>query len=181
MANEKKLDCVILGLLSHEDLTGYEIKRRMDTTLRFFWGASFGSIYPTLKELVTNGFAVKSDSAENNRNKISYTITEEGRLYLKKWLEVPVEKDEIRYETLLKLFFADGASEKTAIEHIGNFEVKIKKELSLLKSTVKTLEYIEDENISHLYYLLTARFGEKSYEAYLDWCEEAKKVLKGKD
>ena len=29
MAIEKKSDCVILGLLSHEDLTGYEIKKRM--------------------------------------------------------------------------------------------------------------------------------------------------------
>lgn len=27
MAIEKKIDCVILGLLSHEDLTGYEIKK----------------------------------------------------------------------------------------------------------------------------------------------------------
>ena len=26
MAIEKKSDCVILGLLSHEDLTGYEIE-----------------------------------------------------------------------------------------------------------------------------------------------------------
>ena len=33
MANEKKIDCVILGLLSHEELTGYEIKKRMDTML----------------------------------------------------------------------------------------------------------------------------------------------------
>ena len=29
MANEKKLDCVILGLLSHEPMTGYEIKKRI--------------------------------------------------------------------------------------------------------------------------------------------------------
>ena len=48
MASEKKMDCVILGLLSNESMTGYEIKKRMDTTLKFFWSASFGSIYPTL-------------------------------------------------------------------------------------------------------------------------------------
>lgn len=59
MATEKKLDCVILGLLNHEELTGYEIKKRMDTALRYFWGASYGSIYPTLTELVNRGFAKK--------------------------------------------------------------------------------------------------------------------------
>ena len=52
MANEKKIDYAILGLLSHEPMTGYEIKKRMDTTLKFFWRASYGSIYPGLSELV---------------------------------------------------------------------------------------------------------------------------------
>ena len=48
MANEKKIDYVLLGLLCHESLTGYEIKKRLDTRLRLFWSASFGSIYPAL-------------------------------------------------------------------------------------------------------------------------------------
>ena len=69
MATEKKLDCVILGLLSHEELTGYEIKKRMDTTLKYFWGASYGSIYPTLGDLVNRGLATKRECTENKRNK----------------------------------------------------------------------------------------------------------------
>lgn len=48
MANTKKMDYVLLGLLSHEPMTGYEMKKRLDTSLRFFWG---GSIYPTLNSL----------------------------------------------------------------------------------------------------------------------------------
>ena len=46
MAKERKIDMVILGLLSHEDLTGYEIKKRMDGAISFFWKGSFGNIYP---------------------------------------------------------------------------------------------------------------------------------------
>ena len=107
MAVEKKIDCVILGLLSHEDLTGYEIKKRMDTSLKYFWGASYGSIYPALSDLVKRGLAVKRDGSENNRSKIIYSITDEGRSYLKEWLKLPVERDELRYETLLKLFFGN--------------------------------------------------------------------------
>ena len=80
---EKRTDCVILGLLSHEELTGYEIKRRMDTTLSYFWGASYGSIYPTLNGLVKDGLAEKRSDDESPRNKQIYTITEKGREYLK--------------------------------------------------------------------------------------------------
>ena len=44
MAIEKKIDCVILGLLSHEELMGYEIKKRMDTALKYF-GAQAMAVY----------------------------------------------------------------------------------------------------------------------------------------
>ena len=106
MASEKKMDCVILGLLSNESMTGYEIKKRMDTTLKFFWSASFGSIYPTLSELVHDGMVTKYEAKENARGKIIYTITQAGRDHLKDWLHLPVEKDEIRYETRYQPFCA---------------------------------------------------------------------------
>ncbi|MDR1158496.1 MAG: PadR family transcriptional regulator [Oscillospiraceae bacterium] len=179
MANEKKLDCVILGLLSHEDLTGYDIKKRIDTALKYFWRASFGSIYPTLKELVADGLAEKIDTAENDRNKITYRITEQGRQHLKNWLELSVKKDELRYETLLKLFFADVANPKTSIRHVENFEARIRADFPYLLSAVKNLEVADSSDKAHIYYLLTARFGVKIYSAYLEWCEEAKQTLAG--
>jgi DNA-binding PadR family transcriptional regulator len=176
MANGKKLDCVILGLLSHEDLTGYEIKKRMDTALKFFWGASFGSIYPTLKELVEKGLAIKSEADEKDRGKITYSITEKGRQHLKTWLELSAEKDEVRYETLLKLFFADGAGIESAIKHIENFQRKIEREIPFLTKSVNILEGLGNRG-AHPYYLATAKFGVKAYTAYLEWCEEAKSIL----
>lgn len=181
MATEKKIDCVILGLLSHEDLTGYEIKKRMDTTLKYFWGASYGSIYPTLSDLVARGLATKRDGAENKRNKMIYSITEEGRNYLKQWLQIPAEKNELRYETLLKLFFGNEGGTKQAISHIDAFQEKIEKELPYLFRSKKVLTDNLDEDDAHKYYLLTVEFGIKTYHAYLEWCKEAKEMLKKED
>ena len=178
MAIEKKIDCVILGLLSHEDLTGYEIKKRMDTSLKYFWGASYGSIYPTLSDLVKQGLAVKRDGAENNRNKIIYSITEEGRNYLKDWLRLPAERDELRYETLLKLLFCNEAGVLQATSHIDNFEEKIERELQYLISAAGTLKNNVSLDDTHKYYLLTVEFGIKTYRAYLEWCKKAKTMLK---
>lgn len=177
MAIEKKIDCVLLGLLSHEDLTGYEIKKRMDTSLKYFWGASYGSIYPALSDLVKQGLAVKRDGAENNRNKIIYSITEEGKSYLKDWLRIPAEKDELRYETLLKLFFCNEAGGLQAISHIDTFEKKIEKELSYLIGVGDVLRNNIEIDDTHKYYLLTVEFGIKTYRAYLEWCKEAKIML----
>lgn len=181
MAVEKKIDCVILGLLSHEDLTGYEIKKRMDTALKYFWGASYGSIYPALSDLVGRGLAIKRDGAVNGRNKLIYSITEEGRAYLKGWLALPVEKDELRYETLLKLFFGRDGGEEQAITHINAFQEKIEKELPYLLGAEKTLKNVLDMDDTHKYYLLTVEFGIKTYEAYLEWCRKAKEMLGKKE
>lgn len=177
MANEKKIDCVILGLLSHEDLTGYEIKKRMDTALKYFWGASYGSIYPALSDLVMRGLATKKEYIENNRKKLIYTITNAGRDYLKKWLALPVEKDELRYETLLKLFFGNELGSTQALSHIEAFEKKIENELPYLLYAENILTKHLKEDSTHKYYLLTVRFGIKTYRTYLEWCGEAKALL----
>lgn len=177
MAIEKKIDCVILGLLSHEDLTGYEIKKRMDTSLKYFWGASYGSIYPALSDLVKRGLANKRDGADNKRNKIIYSITEEGTSYLKEWLTIPAEKDELRYETLLKLFFGNEAGPLQAISHVDTFEEKIENELPYLIDAASTLRNSLAMDDTHKYYLLTVEFGIKTYRAYLEWCKEVKAML----
>lgn len=177
MANEKKMDQVILGLLSHEPLTGYDIKKRMDSTLRLFWNASYGSIYPTLNLLEQEKKVSKSEMKENGRDKILYTITDLGRESLKEWLQKPVIKDELRYETLLKLFFGSEIGPEVTIGHIDDFQSKIQAELPYLKESVKQLKQLNQED-AHRYYMLTAMFGEKIYEAYLEWCKEAKQILR---
>lgn len=179
MANEKKIDCVILGLLSHEELTGYEIKKRMDTTLKYFWSASYGSIYPALNDLVNRGLAAKREDTNSKRNKLIYAITENGRDYLKKWLSLPIEKDELRYETLLKLFFGSEKGEQQALIHIEAFEKRIEEELPYLLRAKTILNEKLKEDTAHKYYLLTVEFGIKTYQTYLEWCKEARKLLTG--
>lgn len=98
MANEKKIDYVILGILSHENLTGYDIKKRLDSRLKFFWNASYGSIYPTLARLEEMNMIIrdKHDDKQKGRERIVYAITDDGKTYLYEWLKKPVVKDELR-------------------------------------------------------------------------------------
>ena len=177
MANTKKMDYVLLGLLSHEPMTGYEMKKRLDTSLRFFWGGSFGSIYPTLNQLEKEGKVTKENASENGREKISYSITGIGKEALKEWLEKPAEKDEIRYETLLKLFFGNEIGFAGTKEHIERFENKCRNELQILQIFAENLSHVLSDD-THKHYYLTVRFGIRTYESYLTWCEEAKELLK---
>ncbi len=51
MGKDRKIDMVILGLLAHEDSTGYDIKKKIDEPISFFWKGSFGSIYLALTDM----------------------------------------------------------------------------------------------------------------------------------
>ena len=178
MAREKKIDMVILGLLSHEDLTGYDVKKRMDGPISFFWKGSFGNIYPALRDLESSGLITRKNASAGGREKITYHITVSGKKALSSWLQEEQCINEMRYETLLKLFFGGAAKDKEVTVHnIEVFEEQVKGELTILKEYEKSLKDqldIED----HVCYYLTVTFGIETYEAYLRWCTKAKKALR---
>lgn len=177
MAREKKIDMVILGLLSHEDLTGYDIKKRMDGAISFFWNGSFGNIYPALKDMESQKLITKENVTVGGREKITYHITSDGTRKLCQWLKEDQAINELRYETLLKLFFGGAEDKKVSVHNIEVFEEQVRKDLEMLKGYARSLEQLLDDE-DHLYFYLTATFGIESYEAYLKWCSKAKKMLK---
>ncbi len=97
---------VILGMVSREPRSGYEIKAIVDQTTRFFWAASYGQIYPELKRLSEAGLIEGSDAPRGDRKRTVYEITADGEAELKDWLRRPPQTSEMREEGLLKLFFS---------------------------------------------------------------------------
>ncbi|MBP5159660.1 MAG: PadR family transcriptional regulator [Lachnospiraceae bacterium] len=178
MAKDRKIDVVILGLLLHEDLTGYDIKKRIDSAISFFWKGSFGSIYPALADMEEQGL-VKRKKSDNNggREKIVYGITKKGKDRLEVWLKDEKASNDLKYETLLKLFFGAAGDRKITIRNIEIFEEQIRGNLELLRVYKKNLEKAPDQE-DHLHYHLTVSFGIEACEAYLRWCSMAKKTLK---
>lgn len=99
---------VILGMLKLGLRTGYEIKKAIDTSTRFFWGASFGQIYPELHRLHEAGLVDASDQPRGKVRRTEYTLTPAGERALHDWLTSPEGAIfEIRDEGLLRLFFGD--------------------------------------------------------------------------
>ena len=96
----------ILGILAMRPRSGYEIKRFVDDSTRFFWAASYGQIYPELKRLSEHGLIDGTDSPRRGRQRTVYKITQAGRRALRDSHNGPPEVYELRDEGLLKLFLA---------------------------------------------------------------------------
>ena len=177
MGKERKIDLVILGLLSHEDLTGYDIKKHLDGAIGFFWKGSFGNIYPALTALEKEGLVRKKKSDySTGRERIAYHITKKGKDALANWISDEQATNELKYETLLKVYFGGASDRSVTLHNIRLFEESVKRNLELLYMFRSNLERVLGDE-DHLHFYLTVLFGIESYEAYLNWCTKAKRLL----
>ena len=107
---------LVLGMVKKGRQTGYEIKRLVDVSVRFFWAGSPGQIYPELSRLESAGLLSCAKSPRGGRARNVYSLTEAGERALHAWLTDPSESAfELRNEGLLKVFFADCLSDEEAI------------------------------------------------------------------
>ncbi len=97
----------VLGLVALEPRSGYDVKRIVDRTIRHFWAASYGQIYPELRRLVEAGWLTGGDASSGGRRRRLYRITPAGRKALLEWQHGYETRIELRDESLLRLFFAD--------------------------------------------------------------------------
>ncbi|MFB6569320.1 PadR family transcriptional regulator [Streptomyces noursei] len=99
----------VLGLLSFgEELSGYDLKKWSDWSLRFFyWSPSFSQIYGELKRLEKVGYVSSRMVAQEtgNRDKRVYVITDEGMAAVRRWArEAPVEPPVLKHGVMLRLW-----------------------------------------------------------------------------
>ena len=107
---------VILGLVASGPRTGYDIKRISDHSTRFFWGASYGQIYPELRRLERDGLLEARDEPRGRVRRRVYSITPAGQTAVREWLLDAETAFEIRDEGLLRLFFCELLDEEEVLD-----------------------------------------------------------------
>lgn len=178
MSKENTTEYILLGLLTHEDLSGYDLKKHIDQGISQFWEVGYGQLYPTLKELEQAGYIIgRAETSGRGPARTVYAITESGRAYLAEWLRQPAQKEYVKYEILLKVFFGGLLPPGETLNKIEAFEQRSQATATVLEGYRHNLEGVLGEDEAHLYFYLTVLFGERIYRAYCDWAEEAKRLL----
>ncbi len=160
---------VILGLLCKGPMSGYEIKAIVDKSVRFFWTASYGQIYPELKRLAEAGLVEGVDSPTGGRRRTVYEVTAAGEEELVAWLRQPPDVFEMRDEGLLKLFFADALPPEEAVTIVRT----MRERREAVNRTLRAMEpgKAEDEDGKDSYVLTVLRCGIEFTDWFVDWCE----------
>ena len=102
-------------MLSIAPMSGYDIKKEVETSISNFWTESYGQIYPVLKKLIAEKFVTKSVEREPGKpDRHVYALTAKGRKELRRWLLEGSAPKVQRNEFLLKLFFGEEIPPKPA-------------------------------------------------------------------
>src|SRR5271170_5478032 len=109
----------LLGLLTIEPMSGYDLRQTIEASIGHMWSESFGQIYPNLRRLAAAGLAQrKSEGRKGKRDRHVYSITRKGRTQLAEWLALPAQPEVPRNEMLLKLFFGAQVAPEISIAHV---------------------------------------------------------------
>ncbi|UGY90297.1 PadR family transcriptional regulator [Streptomyces gobiensis] len=114
------LEHAILVSLLEQPGSGYELARRFDRSIGYFWTATHQQIYRVLKRLEGDRWIDVRDVAQEGRpDKKVYSVAGPGRAALSAWLAEPVEPESIRHDLAVKIrgaAFDDPAALITEVE-----------------------------------------------------------------
>ncbi len=108
---------VVLGLaLQQKEVTPYELKQRIATSVGYFWNYSHPQIYQVTKKLQQRGMLTVREEKSGRRRKL-YKVTASGRRAFQTWMATASESHtELRDLAILKLYFGEFTGRDTLIE-----------------------------------------------------------------
>jgi DNA-binding PadR family transcriptional regulator len=160
--------------------TGYDIKRAIDLSTRFFWGASYGQIYPELHRLEERGLVEATPEPTGGRRRTAYALTQAGESALQEWLRDDSSfLFEIRDEGTLKLFFGDLLGSEDVIANLRAKQEWCELSVAMFRDLEQQAKtgFFEDEQ---LYPYVSLLYGIELLEWMRDWCKRtAEKIEAG--
>jgi DNA-binding PadR family transcriptional regulator len=154
----------LLGSLSQERASGYELARRFERApLRYAWHAQYSQIRPELDRMAIDGLITVV--ATGARHRRTYSITRTGQAELQQWLRNPPAKFVARNEFVLRLFLLptlDPAEVRTLLAPVADQSAQ---ELEQLRAAVATA--VAGPRLS--FDRMAIEFSLRSVEALHDW------------
>ena len=173
------LEHVILVALAERSGSGYELASRFDKSIGFFYGASHQQIYRTLKRMSADAWvSCKTVAQEGRPDKKVYSITEEGRIELRRWLSEPSAPTVLRDELSVKIRAASHGDTSLVIADVLRHRAEHHARLQLYLE-MQERDFPDPAALKGmpLHQYLVQRAGIRFEESLVSWCEEVVAAL----
>lgn len=165
-----------MGLLSREDLSGYDLTQRMAGRVGYFWRARHSQIYPELAKLEDGGYVTHRVVEQTERpDKKVYRITAEGLEDLKEWVTRPPVPRPVRDELTLKAYSVWLADKEEAARLFREEGLRHEEQLAHYEELRAWMEGVWWENLTRtdspeFATYATLRRGIGYEREYAEWC-----------
>lgn len=171
----------ILATLLESPCSGYDLMKRFEGSVGFFWRASHQQIYRELGRMEQQGWLQGEVIQQEGRpNKKCYSVTQSGRDQLREWILTPVEVSPVRDEMLVKLFVGYLVSPEQILEQLQHHQQQHQERLRVYQQ-IESCSF-PDASVSlsqiGLYQYQTLRYGILYETQWLTWCQEVIETLK---
>ncbi|QSB04772.1 PadR family transcriptional regulator [Natronoglycomyces albus] len=163
----------ILGILSIEPMSGYDLKKVIDESVGHFWSADQSQIYRTLNALVEDNLATRRTVVQEERpNQHIHRPTDLGLAELEQWLRSPIQMGPSREPFLARLFFADRLPAADIAELLEAHHQEVLQRLAVLEAI-----NVPDQpgDLGHVLRMATLANGITHAKAELAWIENTKR------
>ncbi len=128
----------ILGLLSRQPLSGYDIKKIIADSASLYWSGNNNQIYTTLIQLNKEDLvAFEVITQDYVPSKKVYSITQLGLEELRKWLNSPIDPPEMHNTFLVRLTWADLLTKEELNNLLDNYEEEVRVQGLMIKEKIR--------------------------------------------
>lgn len=169
----------ILGMLSYEPMTGYDLKKIMQESPFMYWSGNNNQIYKALVELLDEGYVTSEIyHQDSSPSKKVYTITDDGLAELKRWTQSVPEAPEIKKLFLVQLAWTEQSSSKAIENLLMRYEQVIKGKISI-EQAKKQKEFFSPKRTPREAAIWDLIYENvlSSYTNELDWLNKARQTL----
>lgn len=169
----------ILATLAHQECSGYDLAKRFDESVGYFWSATHQQIYRELSQLEAKEWIHSHTVEQTDRpNKKLFSLTPLGRQKMVEWMAQPSKHSKHKEEILVKLFAG-------SLMEPHQWRVELLRSQAIHQQQLQTYQNIAQQYFPDPIQLsfadkcqyLTLRQGIRHESNWIDWCDEAMSVL----
>jgi DNA-binding PadR family transcriptional regulator len=180
MVGGMALEHAILVSLTERAGSGYELARRFDRSIGFFWPATHQQIYRVLARMADAGWVTHTDIAQDGRpDKKVYEVSASGRDELARWIAEPVDPALLRDGLAVKLRGASLGDTSAVLREVERHRAEHATRLETYRA-IQQRDFPKPGKLNgrELHQYLVLRGGIRAEESFLDWCDEVIQAMR---
>lgn len=169
----------LLAAIHDRSCSGYDLAKKFDGSIGFFWNATHQQIYRELTKLEEQSqIEAQLVRQEHRPDKKIYSLTSKGEQTLRSWIETPSTVSPVKDDLLVKIFAGSIVSPETIVAELKQHRVQHLESLHTYQAIAAQV-FPDRSQLSTVgrYQYITLRQGIRLETEWLAWCEEAIELL----